>query len=422
MKLTNRKSRRDFIKCNAMGYAGLIIGADVVNINKASFTNSNAIDENRYVSPSYFTGKDDVPKDLFGDLNLIRKGISTMTMGSGDTIIEPLNTTEEWSIKIKYLTRLYTNTLGVRPEGLECDASIRIEKEFLRNDVIERHVSYLLSPGERVTSVMLIPKKVRHPLPTILTIHPTTEYGKEQTVGRGEMINGVLTSKANNRAYGLHLAKRGYVTFSPDLLGAGERIFPGTRAFDNQPFIDAYPEWSGSGKDLWDLKRAIDVMETFSEIDVNRIGSIGHSQGAGLTLALSAMDKRIKVGVSNCGVWPSRISKNPFNGARTEWWTGRPALRPFIHLGKSIPIDSHELFALCAPRPFLNITALNDSGYDIHEESFTRASWENLELNVKKIYALYEEEDKFNCVLHLDGHDFHENYRNLAYQFIDKYL
>ena len=86
---------------------------------------------------------------------------------------------------------------------------MRVEGEKDRGTVIERRVSYLLSPGERVTSLLLIPKGIRGPRAAVLTIHPTTALGKEQTVGRGEMENGKLTATAMKRAYGLHLAEKG---------------------------------------------------------------------------------------------------------------------------------------------------------------------------------------------------------------------
>lgn len=416
-------SRRSFIKCNSIGYAGLLIGGDFLQSKfRGNFQSFETAKGGDYVVPSYINRNENVSADIFGDLNLIRKGSSNMTMGAGETKIEPIHSLEEWKSNTESLRILYKSTLGIRPDNLDCDLSVKIESEVSYGNVIERRVSYQLSPEERVASIMLIPKNMNSPSPSLLTIHPTTEYGKEQTVGRGDKVNGILTPEAYNRAYGLHLAEIGFVTFSPDLLGAGERIFPGKGSFDNQPFINANPEWSGTGKDLWDLQRAIDVMETFPEVDSSRIGSIGHSQGAGLTGILSAMDERIKVGVANCGIWPLRISKNPFNAARTGWWTGRPALRPYLHLGKSIPVDSHEVLALSAPRPFLIITALNDVGYSMEDEPFTRSAWGNLDYNVKKIYALYGEEDKFNSILHTEGHDFPEKIRKEAYAFIERYL
>lgn len=406
-----------------MVFSGLLTSAGITQSFYTNFFNKNrGIEEKNYVAPSYFRGYEDIPHDIFGDLCLLRKGSHNMTMGAGTTSIETINSRDEWKVKANSLRALFKMTLGTPPQGINFDLSVRVENEIDHGSILERRVSYLLSPGERVSSLMLIPKNITSPCPALLTIHPTTKEGKEQTVGRGEKEKGKLTSKAYNRAYGLHLAQKGYITFSPDLLGAGERIFPGKRAFDNQPFIDANPEWSGLGKDLWDLQRAIDVMQTFTEIDSCRLGSIGHSQGAGLTCALTAIDERIKLGVANCGVWPSRVAKNPFNAARTDWYTGRPALRPFLYCGKSIPIDVHELLALSAPRAFLNIVALNDVGFDEKDEPLTRPIWENLKYNVSKIYALYNVKDKFDNIIHLEGHDFLEKWREQAYTFIDRYL
>lgn len=415
--------RRRFIK----GFAGLssLFGYSLT-ARGASTSSPRAAagpkGKRSFVAPGFFAGRDDLPEDLFGDLCLMRKGPPQMTYSGIPTTIEPIVSREEWMLKKQALRDIYAMVLGYPPAGLDCALAIKVEREKDHGDFIERRVSYLLSPGERVASLVLIPKSTRKPGPAVLTIHPTTKDGKEQTVGRGEQVDGKLTPSAARRAYGLHLARRGYVTFSPDLLGAGERIYSGRREFDNQPFIDAHPTWSGTGKDLWDLRRAIDVMQTLPEIDPDRIGSIGHSQGAGLTCYLAAVDERVKVAVSNCGVWPARIHRNPFHGARTQWWTGIPGNRPFCYAGKPFPIDDHELFALAAPRPYLNISALNDDGFKVEDEPFTRAAWENLGENVRKIYALYGAADRFELRLHLDSHDFHDPMRDLAYAFLDRHL
>jgi hypothetical protein len=139
-----------------------------------------------------------------------------------------------------------------------------------------------------------------------------------------------------------------------------------------------------------------------------------------MTCYLTAIDSRVRVSVANCGSWPARLIKNPFEDARTSWWTGRPALRSFCFAGKPMPIDSHELIALAAPRPFLNIAALNDCGFGVEEEPLTRPAWDSLGRNVQKIYALYGAEDNFQNVLHLNGHDFHDAMRERAYAFVDR--
>lgn len=417
--------RRRFVQTLFGAFAGLGAALTTRRSDAASAAASGSAAKTagvkRFVTHEYFSGAADLPADVYGDLCYMRKGTASMYGGGSPTTLEPIVSADEWRRKAEALREIFAMTLGT-PPTVDCPLSIRIEGDKDRGAVIERKVSYLLSPGERVNSYLLFPKGTKGPLPAVLTIHPTTEFGKEQAVGRGAMENGKLSDTAARRAYGLHLAERGYATFSPDLLGAGERMYPGRRSFDNQPFIDAHPHWSGTGKDLHDLKRAIDVMQAMPEVDPNRIGSIGHSQGAGLTCYLSAVEPRVKVGVANCGAYPSRVQQNPFNHARTSWWTGRPALRPFILAGKPLPIDVHELLALSAPRPFLNIIALNDVGFKVEDEPLTRPAWENLRMNVKKIYALHGAEEKFDNVAHMDGHDFHDPMREKAYAFLDRHL
>jgi len=359
-----------------------------------------------------------MPEDIFGDLMLIRKGGPELTRGGGPTTVEPVATREEWAIKAQALRDIFLQTLGEDPR-IKCPLSVKVEYEKDQGDHVERRISYLVARDERVALLALIPKSVRRRAPAVLCIHPTQADGKEETVGRGSRAG---TPEGENRAYGLHLVRRGYVTFSPDLLGSGERIYPGLKAFDNTPLYEKYPRWSGTGKDLWDLRRALDVLARIEEVDRTRIGSIGHSQGGGLTGYLMAVDERVKVGVSNCGMWPLRISKNPFNICRTGWWIGRPALRPFAWAGKPMPIDYHELLALSAPRPFMNISALNDCQWKAEEESFTRPAWENLEMNVKKVYALLGAPGGYRQTLHVRGHDFPNEMRDAAYAFLDEAL
>jgi dienelactone hydrolase len=356
--------------------------------------------------------------DLFGDLLLIRKGGVGLTLGEGPSVIGPITTREEWDVKAEALRDIFRLTLGdVR--GVEGPLSIEVEYEKDRGDHFERRISYLVEPDERVASLLLVPKNVPLPAPATLCIHSTQALGKEETVGRGGPAGN---APPKNRACALDLVRRGCIAFAPDLLGSGERISPGRKAFDNGPLYEKHPRWSGTGKDLWDMRRALDVMTRMREIDGARMGAMGHSQGGGITVYLMAVDERIRVGVSNCGFWPLRFSKNPFALARTGWWIGRPALRPFCWAGKPMPIDFHELLALVAPRPFLNIIALNDWQYTLEEEAFTRRVWENLAANVERVYTLLGAAHGFHNVLHTGGHDFPQDMREAACDFLYREL
>jgi len=176
------------------------------------------------------------------------------------------------------------------------------------------------------------------------------------------------------------------------------------------------------GKDIWDVGRAIDFLFTMNEVDMARIGSIGHSQGGGITIHAMSLDKRIKAGVSSCGMCPERISKNPFNSARSGWWVGRPLLKPYCWTGKPFPIDMHEHLAMIAPRAIMLSSALNDFMYVPKEEYIIRPAFENMAKNVAKVFSLLGVEDNFRMSLHTNGHGFIKEQREKAYAFLDGQL
>ena len=350
----------------------------------------------------------------FDDLLDVRKGDERLTTGSAPSRVEKLSTVVEWEVKAKALREIFLQTLG-EPPGISCPLSLEVIHEADCGDHIRRKVAYSLEPDERVSAYVLIPKG-RHKAPGIICIHQTTPLGKEQPIGSDPSDRG------QDYAYALHLVRRGYVTLAYDLLSAGERRYPGLEAFDTSPFYGRYPRWSARGKDLWDASRAIDILLSIEEVDADRIGSIGHSQGGGITIHAMMLDDRIKAGVSNCGVWPYRVSKNPFNNARTGWWVGRPFLRPYCYTGKPFPIDLHEYLALIAPRAIMNIMALNDWMYTPEEEHIARSALDNMADNVSKVFRLLDAEDNFGNVLHTQRHSFLVEQRETAYAFLDQKL
>lgn len=356
-------------------------------------------------------------KISFEDLLNIRTGTNDLFLsGGGISEIKALSNLEQWKEKANALKELFIQTLGNLPEHIDSPLNPKTISEEQCDGYIIKKITFNLQLKERIDAYLLIPNTIQDKTPAVICLTPTTDIGKEQTIG-----NGIKENDAD-RAYALHLVKRGYITFTFDWDSAGTRQYAGKIPFDNTPFYKKYPGWSAVGKNLWDIKKAVDYLISLEEVDSSRIGSIGHSQGGGGTIYAMAMDDRIKVGVSSCGGFPLRIDKNPYHEARNQWWIGRPALRPYCLTGKDFPCDVHELLALCAPRPFLYIAALNDCQYSLDEKDATEAILNNMNNNIKKIYKLYGAKDRFETILHCNGHSFKEDQRDSAYKFIDKYL
>jgi dienelactone hydrolase len=348
----------------------------------------------------------------FSDLLLIREGSD---MGDGDSRLVPIRSVQEWEHKAHALRQIFMLILGEVPYH-DIDPAPEIVSEEDCGNYLRRKILYNSGPDERIPAYMLLPKTRQAKTPAVLCIHQTVDTGKDQVIGLDHTPQGCDMACAE------HLVEQGFITFAYDILPAGERAYPGVESFDTGPFYEKYPNWSAVGKEAFDASQALNVLATMPEVDSDNLGSIGHSKGGGITIHTMALDKRIKAGVSSCGAWPNRISKNPFRSARASWWVGLPRMRPFCLTGKEFPVQLHELLALSAPRAIMNITALNDNNYTLDEQPFTRQAYLDMEENIKKIYRLYNREDYFESLIHLNGHRFIEEQRIRAYNFLKRHL
>jgi len=129
------------------------------------------------------------------------------------------------------------------------------------------------------------------------------------------------------------------------------------------------------------------------------------------------VDDRIKASVSSCGFMGMCHDEEPIRWARYSGFVFMPELRPYIKK-KVFPFDFHELLALIAPRPFMNISAENDLIFPGSAESSDRAYRE-----VKEVYErIYGEDRFFTNLVHPFGHRFPTSVKTEAYDWLDSWL
>ncbi len=131
--------------------------------------------------------------------------------------------------------------------------------------------------------------------PVVMVIHGTIDIGKDSTV---------TESGVGRRAYATELAKRGYITFCPDLFGYGKRFDSNNRYAMFSDFDNKYPKWSQADRTVFGLQCGIDLLDQLPMVRTGDYGSIGNSLGGGQTTRLMAADTRIKVAVTSTGVSP----------------------------------------------------------------------------------------------------------------------
>ncbi len=138
---------------------------------------------------------------------------------------------------------------------------------------------------------------------------------------------------AGGRATGLILAQQGFVTLSIDFVTDGDRIEPGQRPLDSRQFYKRYPDpmaddaWSLIGKDIWDVMRSVDYLQSLPYVNPKGIGCTGWSWGGHVTLFAAAFDERIAAAVPNGGVldWHRPTYPAGYKGkSKANVWTRAP--------------------------------------------------------------------------------------------------
>lgn len=317
-----------------------------------------------------------------------------------------------WAQRRTKIKAAFVDLLGEGVTEPPADLDLQWHEEEREEGVLLRKLSFLAEPDDRVYAWLAVPEGVKLPAPAVLCLHGTTADAKEACLGRGAHPGG-----SNGTA--LHLARRGFVTLSPDHFCAGQRLKEGEQPYDPRPFYARHPGWSEMGKDVYDHRLAVDVLQRLPEVDKERIGCIGHSLGGYGSVFLAAMDERISAAVSSCGVTVWAADNLKFNWSREV--PGRyvhfPKLREYWSKGLRAPVDFHEIMALAAPRALLNISAVgNDSCFPIFQP------FAQLYTEVESVYKMLGAEGKFACHFHSCGHSFGKAPRGLAYAWLEEQL
>jgi hypothetical protein len=130
----------------------------------------------------------------------------------------------------------------------------------------------------------------------------------------------------------------------------------------------------------WGASRAMDYFETDKSVDAKKVGLEGHSRYGKATIVAMADDNRFAIAfVSSSGEGGAKLHRRNWGeqvenvAAPNEYhWMAANFLKYSGPLTvNDLPVDSHELIALCAPRPvFLSAGATAGDGWVDAKGSF----------------------------------------------------
>jgi len=132
-------------------------------------------------------------------------------------------------------------------------------------------------------------------------------------------------------------------------------------------------QWGALRAWAWGASRALDYFETDPSIDARRIAIEGHSRYGKAALVAMAYDERLAAGfISSSGMgganlhrrnW-GEIVENVAGSGEYHWMAGNYIKYAGALNAGDLPVDSHELIALVAPRPiFISAGAQAGDGW-----------------------------------------------------------
>ncbi|HHW10393.1 MAG TPA: prolyl oligopeptidase family serine peptidase [Firmicutes bacterium] len=321
-----------------------------------------------------------------------------------------IDTPEKWAERRAELKSIIEFYLGEKPVFSPPPPVFHCYEENDTPDYRHLLIGYEVEPGEEVKAHLLLPpKEKRLSNAAVLCLHGTSTEAKDTQMGLGQLPG---------RDWGRYLARRGFVTLSPDHACSGERQPAGVKPYDSSPFYARHPRWSMMGKAIWDGERAVDILcQLTDEVDPERIGVIGHSLGGYGSIFLAAFDSRIKVAVSSCGLTTWEGNPKRMSWARDTWYIHFPMLREIFLKDMELPFDMHEFAALIAPRAFLNISGMSDKTYAESAADLPEVGWQ-----LYSVYNLLGAAERFAWFLFGAGHDVPNYSQALAAAWLERWL
>jgi dienelactone hydrolase len=216
-----------------------------------------------------------------------------------------VRTPEEWrtwrdALHCKLLELLGPFPLRRCPLRMQVLEEKRVRPKGQAQPYLQRKVVYFTEPDVPVPAYLLTPLGRKADLPALLCLHGHGN-GKDDVMGfdRGDPKRRELIC-ALNYDYARQFAERGYVVLAPDARGWGERAHADVPGRDrcNIAFLKGMlVGLNPLNRNIWDLMRAIDLLQSLPQVNPERIGGVGLSQGATHTLFVSALDERVRVAV-----------------------------------------------------------------------------------------------------------------------------
>lgn len=131
-------------------------------------------------------------------------------------------------------------------------------------------------------------------------------------------------------------------------------------------------DWGALRAWAWGASRALDYLETDNAVNAKQVGIEGLSRYGKAALVTMAYDERFAIGfIGSSGAGGAKLHRrnygekleNVASSGEYHWMAGNYVKYAGPLTAKDLPVDAHELVALCAPRPvFISVGSLKVEG------------------------------------------------------------
>ena len=289
-----------------------------------------------------------------------------------------VTTPEEWrNVRRPQILSLFGNLVyGCVPEPESPIKTVfkvrKTDPKFMGGKATRKDVQIRISNDKGAVEMLVlvfVPNKASKPVPAFMkhSFNNTKSRDFDSHPSKSRLRNGWPLGEFFDRGYGF------VAVYQQDLVGHNEVEFLRGihRLFyrKGQSFPNAN-EWGVLSAVAWGAMRAMDYLETDSDIDHNRVAIMGHSKMGKATLWTAAQDERFALAISaqsgcaGAALWRRRSGETLEKMVtRFPYWLCRNAWK-FVNNEEDLPVDQHMLLACIAPRPVYVHSGIEDTWAD----------------------------------------------------------
>jgi hypothetical protein len=225
------------------------------------------------------------------------------------------------------------------------------------------HVDNSRYPQIEVTidATLTTPAHAKEPVPVMMELAFEGEYKASLARPISDVSSGALGDYGQAWERQVLAKGWGFAVLSPTSYQAddGAGMTEGIIGLVNKGQPRTLEDWGGLKAWAWGASRLLDYLETDKAVDASHIGIEGHSRMGKAALVAMAYDSRFAaLYSSSSGEGGAKLYRHIYGEplshieSKFYYWMGGNLLKYAGPLTPGdLPVDNHELIALCAPRP-----------------------------------------------------------------------